>query len=795
MTESNSALSGMRVIDLTEGLAGPFCTRLLALFGAEVIKVERPGVGDRARRLGPYFGGIPGPDRSTVFAYLNANKRSLELDLDSDGGRRALRELAGNADIVVESFSPGYLAERAVGPASLREAHPSLVVTSLPDTRLESRYRGYRVSELTLYAMTGLMSLVGAIGQPPIKAGGYQAHYMAGLHACALTLFASYRAHRDGVGCWIDTSAVDLVAKAFAHLPDYPADTGKPPDVRRERANGVLPCKGGHMIVTLYYFQMKELGELLGLPGLAEDPRFSSAEAMRAHAHMVRDQIRGWLTTRTADEAEREAQARHLLFTKVNDVGDLARSEHLRARGFFRRIGSGAENGAEYPGPPFIMSEAPAVQPGPAPSLGEANEWVHTVSREVARRRSATGAGRALPLDGVRVLDLTHHFAGPTMTMLLGDWGADVVKIEWWKRMDLWRGVISVDHDPDGKIYNAEPKWLKLNRSKRSLTLNLKNDRGKQIFLDLVRQSDVVTDNFSAGVLDQLGLGYDVLSGVNPGITKISMPGLGSFGPHAHYVSNGSTIEGYAGLASMTGYEDGVPRNPIGSWSDLVAGVHGAVAVAMALWRREQTGRGQSIDLSQAEATVNMIGEALLAYSVDGTVARPTGNLHPEMAPHGVYPCAGEDGWIAISVRTDDEWKCLCETADRNDWLENPKYTDLSARLDNRQKLDGELAEWTRDQDAWDLSDRLQQAGIMAGPVASGADVVSGAGMPSDDFWVELDHPHERVYPGPAARLDGVAPEIRRLPPDLGAHTDDVLTELLGLGPEELERLRSEQVI
>src|SRR5438477_9529514 len=157
-----------------------------------------------------------------------------------------------------------------------------------------------------------------------------------------------------------------------------------------------------------------------------------------------------------------------------------------------------------------------------------------------------------LPLTGIRVLDLTHRLAGPTMTMFLGDWGADVIKIEWWQRMDAWRGMISIDDDKGNAEYNKKPNWLKLNRSKRSLTLNLKEEKAIEIFLELARQSDVVCDNFSAGVMDRLGLGYDVLRRVNPRIIMISLPGFGNYGPHMEYVGNGGTIQGYAGLASFT---------------------------------------------------------------------------------------------------------------------------------------------------------------------------------------------------------------------------------------------------
>ena len=205
--------------------------------------------------------------------------------------------------------------------------------------------------------------------------------------------------------------------------------------------------------------------------------------------------------------------------------------------------------------------------------------------------------------------------------------------------MDAWRGVISVDHDVDGKkIYNKGRNWLKLNRSKRSLTLNLKTEEGKSLFRELVRHCDVIADNFSAGVLDRLGLGYDVVSEINPGIIVISMPGFGSSGPHSKYVSNGATMEGYAGVASMTGYEGGAPRNSVNIWPDPVAGIHGATAIAMALYRREETGRGQRIDLSQAEALVNMIGEAVLEYSLNGTIATTVGTQAPRRRPTASTP-------------------------------------------------------------------------------------------------------------------------------------------------------------
>ena len=795
------ALAGMRVLDLSRGIAGGYCTRLLAMFGAEVTKVERPGDGDPVRAMPPFYSDEDGRQESVLFAYLNANKGSVALDIQSGDGRTAVEELASTSDVLVEDFETGYLGSLGISAASLRSVNPRLVVTSIPTAPPGSKFHGYRITELNLYAMSGLMSLVGGKGRPPLKAGGYQSHYMAGAHACALTMFAAYRARRDGVGCHIDTSTVESATKFFTHMSDYSssAEVDEPADERREHASAVMPCLDGHVSVQLYYFQIGAIAELIGKPELADDPRFATQPAFHANERALKEEVRAWLATKRGEDAQVEAQSKRVLFTKVNDAKAVVESAHLRERGFFRQVSMPGVGNVDFPGPPFVLGESPAGQLEAAPALGRDNGLFgsrrNPPPAAKSNGRKSAGPGR-LPLDGVRILDLTHRLAGPTMTMVLGDWGADVLKLEWWKRMDAWRGVISVDHDVDGqKIYNKGRNWLKLNRSKRSLTLNLKTEEGKSIFKELVRHCDVIADNFSAGVLDRLGLGYDVVSKINPGIVVISMPGFGSSGPHSRYVSNGATMEGYAGVASMTGYEGGAPRNSVNIWPDPVAGVHGAAAIAMALYRREETGRGQRIDLSQAEALVNMIGEALLEYSLNGTIAKTVGNTSPIASPHGVYPCRGEDRWISIAVKNEREWEGLCNAASGVWWATDGRFADLGGRLRERQELDGLIAEWTAPQDAWELADRLQRAGVPATAVTLNRDVVDLDEVPSPDFWHRLDHPHLDKFPGAAARIDGRTPEIKRLPPDLGAHTDEILAELLGKSPAELAGLRARDVI
>ncbi len=401
-----------------------------------------------------------------------------------------------------------------------------------------------------------------------------------------------------------------------------------------------------------------------------------------------------------------------------------------------------------------------------------------------------------LPLEGVRVIDMTHRLAGPTLSMFLADWGADIIKVEWWQRMDAWRGFISVDHDKSGKqLWEARGNWLKLNRNKRDITLNLKHPKGKELFLRLVEKADVVADNFSANTMESLGVGYDVLSKVNPRIIMASLPGFGDWGPHKDFVGNGATIQSYAGLASITGYEDGIPRSSVNTWPDPLSGITGAIAIAMALFWREKSGRGQRIEMAQAEAVLALIGEAVLDYTVNGRVQTPAGNSDPVMAPHGCYPCKGDDAWITIAVGADREWQALCRVAAHPDWATDPRFADQLSRWKARKELDTLIERWTKSEDKWALSEKLQAAGVAATPVSLQDEFGEERRVPSVDFYTELEHPYVKRYPTAGARLDGRELPIRRLPPKLGEHNEQVYAELLGLTRADIDALRKEGVV
>ena len=760
--------------------------------------MEPPPSGSAIRQRGPFISDLPEGENGVLFNYLSAGKRSALIDPgvieDPD-----LCTMAENANVLVTDETWSSLTSLWALPLDLAERNPSLVITEIPAVDPNSPNAEHRLSELTLYAASGLMSLVGGAGKPPIKAGGYQASFMAGAHAAALTTFALISARDGGTGSVLEVPALSTAAKFFSHMsdPESVLDDPNPPDVRREHQSSISPCGDGYVAVTVYYFQISTIAEMIGRPELAEGSRFTTAEGFQEHGTALLDEIRAWLIVRTKAEIVDEAQSHHLLITPVNTAKDLLESEHLRSRSFFQEVQLGETKQVIQSGAPFQFASSPVTAPSPAPKLGSANQRLNKQLTALSPpAKSSANTPRGGPLEGVMVLDLSHRLAGPALTMLLADWGADVIKIEWWHRMDGWRGLISVDDDVQGdQSYNKKPNWLRLNRNKRSLTLNLKNPDGKQIFMDLARKADVVVDNFSAGVMDRLGLGYKDLSPANPGIITISMPGFGTIGPDSAFVGNGPVFEGYSGLASITGYVGGAPRNSVGIWPDVVAGVHGAAAIGMALIARQRTNRGDHIELAQTETLINMIGNAVLEYSANGDVRVPTGNSDHTMAPHGVYPCIGDDRWIAIAIASDAEWQSLREASEGAIPTDDERFSSQVHRREHASDLDQLIGSWTASQDCWDLTSRLQRVGVDAAAVATHDDFEQRPGVPFPEYQLPNDNEYLDRYPGPAARLNGTAPPIRIGPPKLGEHTAEILREHLGMDDEKIAELRRGDVI
>jgi crotonobetainyl-CoA:carnitine CoA-transferase CaiB-like acyl-CoA transferase len=409
----------------------------------------------------------------------------------------------------------------------------------------------------------------------------------------------------------------------------------------------------------------------------------------------------------------------------------------------------------------------------------------------------------ALPLEGIRVLDLTTSWAGPWCTKILGDLGADVIKIEAVQAYDLTRGPIAREdwrayaRRGAERPYERADTFLKPNRNKRGITLNLKDERGVEIFRRLAGVSDVVAENYATGEMERFGLGFDALRALNQRLVLLRMPAMGADGPERDYVGFGSTLELLSGITELTGYAGGPPLKSGFWYGDPISGVHAAAAVMMALLEREATGEGQIVEVAQIETLTGFAADAILEYAVHGDTYERMGNRDLVAAPQGCFRTSEDDAWITISVGSADEWRRLASLIGRDDWSRDPGLDEADARRGRADDIDAAIETWTRERDQATAARELEAAGITCGPVYVNRQIFEDEHIRARGFFEEVTHPvagtHE--YPASAWLLDGERLRTRRAAPMLGQHNHEVLSELLALDGAALAALEADGVI
>jgi len=407
-----------------------------------------------------------------------------------------------------------------------------------------------------------------------------------------------------------------------------------------------------------------------------------------------------------------------------------------------------------------------------------------------------------LPLHGFRVLDLTMAWAGPYATRLLADMGAEVIKIEAVNNWDLLRSFTGQPPTVE-RVWDKSPYFNHINRNKYGCVLDLSQPRGRELFLRLVAVSDVVIENFRAEVMDNLGLTFEALLKVNPQVILVSMPGHGKSGPERDFIAYGTNVEQLSGLCHLSGYPDGPPLKTGISYGDPMAGIAAAGAVALALWDRRRTGRGQYIEIAQRENLINLIGEYIVGYSMNAVPAggqgrEPprAGNRHSSMAPHGCYPCAGDDQWLTIACEDDAQFASLCTVIGRPELAQDERFADVVSRYRNQDALDGIIAAWTEQKTKEEAQAVLQAADVAAHAVLSVPDVFADAQLRARGFFETVSHAVAGVWEmeGPHWRMSESPGHVRLPPPAFGEHSDYVFRHLLGLSDEEVASLEAEGV-
>ena len=698
-------------------------------------------------------------------------------------------------------------------------------------------YAGFRGEEIVHYAYGGPMSATGAEDREPLKMGAAIGQYQCGAVAAVSVLAGLAMAERDGRGVHIDLANVETqvgsIDRRMTYLL-YAAYRGQ--NVGRTAGyavgalpNGCRPTVDGHVQISTLMNWIPRMLTVVGDPDLAaiyQDPGFLMDEA----AHELADGlVLGWTVSRTRQEAMEEAQAGGWPVTAVNRPIDLLDDRHFRDRGFFVPVEHPVAGTVRQPGAPIRLDDGlgpatagphpgPAHRRGPGRAPGRAGRGVPPAGHPGPGDRNgdgdappatAGGPARSRPLDGIRVLDMTVVWAGPYATCILGDLGAEIIRVDNpYVFPSATRGVLArppkefiaeiggifggyPDAEPGERPWNRIGLFNAHARNKKSVTLDLRQDGGREAFLRLVDRCDVMVENNSVDLLDKLGIGWDTLHARNPGLILIRMPSVGLGGPYRDYLGFGVNFEGLCGLTAIRGYRDADPSEGETVFHmDAASGSAGAFAALMALRRRRRTGVGELVELSQSENMLNHIGELLIDAGRNGTEHGPLGNRHPVFAPQGCYPCRGDDAWVVISVTGDDEWRALGVAAGGPEWAAEGRFATAAGRRRHHDELDELLAAWTAGHTAHEVFQACQAQGVAAAPVLHELEAMADPHLAARGMF----HPNgnaeigTHTYPGHLWRWDG--PDLAWGPiPVLGGDNEQVFTEVVGLSEAEYAEL------
>lgn len=734
------------------GFAAGFCGRLFVHAGAEVVRVE-------------------GAIQPVTDAWVS--KRAMDIFLHT-GKRRVtfadaseLRRLAADADVVVAEGMPDEI--EALGWESLDGIRVAITPFGMTGPR-----RQWHASAAVLQAMAGQTYLMGDPGVAPLTLPGHYTEYQSGQYGYISAAACLHAIDRSGASSRrsIDISMLETLLSLSQMTTVMWTCSGR---VRMRHGSnyGVLypanlfPCADGWFHITATHRFWGAFARMLGRPELEHDPRFATGPARTENQEALDEIIVEVLGQKTREEIQRLGEAARVPTGALKNLDEVLVDPHLEAREFWRAV-----EGVRVPSLGFRFRDERSGGLDWEP-VAEARAG-RTRRRDRSNPRQGGPKPDGLqPLAGVRILDLTHVWAGPLGTRILGDLGADVVKVE----RPMGRGGVSgtpgAGNYPGGEKgedpWNRQATFLKLNRNKRSLAIDLKKPEGRRVFLDLVRVADVVIENFSARSMPALGLGYDVLREANEKIIYVSMPGYGRTGPYSDRVAYGPSVEAMTGLNAVMGYSPAEPRNTAVALPDPIGGVTAAAAVVTALNRREATGRGAFVERSMHESGVSLMGEFLVERQLGGN-PQPMGNAHPAHAYSDVLRTRGEDEWIAVTCKTEAERATL---------------EDI---------IEGDAS----DHDKHDLTARLQAAGIAAGPVTIAPDILADPQVSARRYFVRLEREDlpSTPMPGSPMVIDG---DFERsywyVAPRLGEHNRQVLEDWLGYEADETSRLEREGVL
>ncbi len=809
-------LSGIRVIELADGL-GEMCGRMLGDFGAEVIKVEPPE-GAVSRQMSPVVKSAEGGSReiSCCFEFRNFNKKSITLDLQTEDGTAQLKQLLESTDILIESFKPGQMEELGLSPEKLQAEFPHLIITSITPFGQTGPYARYEATTETIFALSGWLSLSGIPEKPPITAPGYMAYDVAGIMGCFASLAAMIKRFRTGMGQHIDVSAMESLAQcATWGLVNVSAtlNAGQPP-VRMRSGNSPLyslfPTSDGMVrLVILSPRQWQSMWEWLGKPEEFADPIWEQAFQRIVNADVINPYFTRLFEPMKMEQCAKEAQERGVVVTPLLKPSDIIKNEHFISRNTFteQEVASGA-SGKLVDGWMEINSKRVGLRLK-APESGQHTQEV--LSQKLDPIKLVQSPDDDPALSGIRVMDFGHGGVGVEGSKLLAEYGADVIKIESRTYPDFIRTVMGSE---------MSPSFASSSRSKRSLGVNAKNPQGNKVLQKLAEISDIVIENNSTGTMDSMGLGYKDLKKLNPLITMASSQMMGSHGAYGKWIGYGPTIATVGGIDWLWGFNDSDP--PPGTshiHPDHMAGRICAIAGLLGIISRERFQTAFHAEMAQVENLMATLGDLFLAESLAAGSIVPQGNnsggdFALKDAAWGNFLCGGQTGqnnheqgggqeqgggseaenenWCTICVRSEAEWESLVELIGRPEWADKPELKTREGRLKNLEQIHQGVSEWTSQHSYYEVMEMCQSAGVPAGAMLFYDDFIT------DPQYVKRGFPLLNKQQGVEGELyfEGAGFKASNMPdayfaqaPELGEHTHQICTDLLGISDTEIDEL------
>ncbi len=795
---SAGALSGLRVLDLTSRMGG-YCGLLLANLGAEVIFIEPPA-GDPMRREGAFKSDIAHPDGSLWFAAYHTNKRGIVLDLETAQGQTTLRALAVNADALIEDRPLGYLDRIGAGYQALQAINLSLVMTSITGFGLSGPYRDFKAPNIVAFAMGGLMNLCGHPERAPLMGPCDVAYHLGSVHAAFGTLVALYNRRITGRGDHVEVSLQDvLVADPFLRIITRYSVTGEILERSGHSQSTTVAetykCKDGYArIFCNQPDHWKRLVEWLGNPAELIDPKLENVQNRHSLRPVIDRMIEARSLTSDTKTFFEEFQSQRLAAAPINSPRAFLEDPQTKHRQYLVEVDHPYLGRHRFPGDPYKFSASPARVERGAPLLGEhqqsvTSEWSHP-SRWSEQARSFAGITNSFPFAGIRVISFPTGIVGPALGSLLAEHGAEVITVE------AGRTLRSPSRGQRFQIATD----LESQRNKKRVAINMKHPEGLVLAKQLIARSDVVTENFSARVMASWGLDYPRMSEVREDIIMASLQAFGQTGPRRDFVSFGPILMAFSGMTYL--WRDPEVERPGAAcqtaFPDYVAPSYGALAILAALHYRARTGKGQYIDISQAETAASMLGPAYLEWLINGREPEPQGNFSSTAAPHGCYKCKGDDRWCVISVETQEEWVRFCEIAGRREWATDARFVDLSGRVAHKQELDALVESWTMQQTPHQVMLVLQREGIGAGVVQTGEDLYRDPHLRERGFARDVYHPQVGwvTRGGPSVRLTvGDAFSRDEFAHRAGDDNEAVFGELLGWSSAQIKELTEREVL